>query len=110
MTPAPSQTGANMSPQQRFTGASAVAASPGSHSRPPMPPGSGRMSFDFSRAPGEGRRTSISGLPPPGSRPPSFDLGGGGIHSAGLLQGLQEHDQGAGQGSGGDRPGSAQSA
>jgi len=100
-----------MSPQQRFTGASAtVAASPGSHSRPPMAPGSGRMSFDFSRAPGEGRRSSVSGLPPPSSsRSPSFDLGGG-IHSAGLLQGLQEHDQGAGQGGGADRPGSAQSA
>ena len=74
-----------------------------------MAPGPGRMSFDFPRAPGEGRRMSLSGLPPPGSRSPSFDLGGA-AHSAMSLQGLHQQDQGTGQSGGADRPGSAQSA
>ena len=68
------------------------------------------MSFDFSRAPGEGRRVSMGGLPPTGSRSQSFDLGGS-PHVA-SLQGLalSEHgQQSGGQGGAADRPSSAHS-
>ena len=102
-----------MSPQQRFTAVPSVAGV-GSHARPPTAPGPltpGRMSFDFARAPGEGRRVSMGGLPPSGSRSQSFDLGAS--PTLAPLQGLvppEAGQQGAGQGGGADRPVSAQSA